>query len=218
MHDRRPRWRIHTLGTLVVAALWLATLSAATPSAGASASRQRVTEAQYNFSFLLPSGWNQVSLQSANLGALLGARKVNPTLQRSLASEAQRDAAKGVLVFALSSTRDRGGSFPNLNIVAIAQTGASTTNQLEAEIQLGLQQGGAKSVATKVVHYSFGTALLGSYYETDRSSSTGKVYGSQVYVAHGSNIFIVTFTSADKSIVTKAEATAIETWHFSSKA
>ena len=51
----------------------MATASVALASGSAGAvTGPRVNEAKYGFSVILPSGWNQVSLNSSDVGALLG--------------------------------------------------------------------------------------------------------------------------------------------------
>jgi hypothetical protein len=193
----------------------LALLSTVPAAAATAASRQRVSNSQYRFTFSLPPGWNQVSLKKANLGTMLGPhRQLTPSFSQSLHSEAASDASKGVLIFASSSSRDAGGSFPSVSVTA-AHGVVASTGQLESGIKEGLAQGGAKSVTAKAVHYPFGTAVVSTYEEPDISAATGKLFGIQVYIEHASTVFIVTITAADKSLRTKSAGALLSTWRFS---
>jgi hypothetical protein len=183
----------------------LAVVATAVPADGVS--KQHVTNTQYGFALVLPSGWNQVSLNASSLGALLGPHaKESATFQQELVSQATTDKSKGVAVFAIAGSRDSGGSFPNLS-VTVEKGVTATTNQLETGFKSGLQQSGAHSVAARAVHRRYGTAVIGTYSQTDQSSATGKIYGAQIYIPHGATLFILTVTSASQSIVTAATAT-----------
>ncbi len=218
MHTRRHPWK--TLGlralTTLMALTVLPAMTVLSAAGAASAStRQPVSNSKYGFRFSLPAGWNQVSLEKRTLGALLGPHhKVSATLGQSLRSEAKSDSAKGVVTLALSSSRDKGGSYPNVDVTPERGVVASTS-QLITGVKEGLTQGGAQSVTAKAVHYPFGTAVVSTYAEVDTSSATGKIFGMQVYIQHASTVFIVTFTSAVMTVTTHAAAVVLPTWRFS---
>jgi hypothetical protein len=189
-------------------------LTLATTVPAAAAGGPRVTNSQYGFTFVLPAGWHQVSLDPSSMGDLLGPHaKVSSSLHQALASEAAAQKTKGVIAFALASRLDQGGSFPNLN-VSLQKGITPTTRQLEAGLKVGLAQAGATSISAKVVRYRYGAAVVGTYAQSDAQSSTGRIYGVQIYIAHGSRLLIMTLTSANQGAVDQAGTTVSSTLHF----
>jgi hypothetical protein len=206
----RLTWRA-AFGATSVLALSFGALAVAVPEASAAA--QKGTIPQYGVTFTLPSGWYEVSLSASNIGTMLGAaRKVNASLHKTLTKDAVADAKKGEVFFGIGTKRDAGGSFPNVNV--IVETGTATLSQLVTAASDGLKSIGAKSLSSKARQYGFGPAAVATYSVADSQVTTGKIYGTQIYAAHGSNVFITTFTSAQKSVESKAAAAMMSSWSF----
>jgi hypothetical protein len=190
----------------LVVALTTSALSAS------AASGNRATNAQYGYTFVLPKGWNEVSLSSSDVGALLGgAAKLNAGLKQALTSQVQSAAAKGLKTFAVRASQESGGFFANINVGVFAGTASNADLGLQVKIQL--TSAGAKSVTTKTVHFPLGSAIEATY--TLALTSSGQtVYGTQVYAGHGGSTYIVTFSAVNKSLETRAATTVMPTWRF----
>jgi hypothetical protein len=189
-------------------------LSLATLPASAAAAN-RVTNAKYGYTIVLPKSWNEVSLNSQDLGAILGdASKISPTFKQDMTAQVQSAAAKGLKTFATSSIPEDGAFFPNVNVGVFP--GSASLGEMDAQVKIQLTAAGAKHVKTKMVHFKFGRAVEGTY-SLAVASSGKNVYGTQVYVSHGGNIYITTFSAIDQAVESKAAATVMPTWRFTKK-
>jgi hypothetical protein len=189
-----------------VAAVVLVVAPAASASPG-----QRVTDAKDGFSLVLPPGWSEVSLNSSDIGAMLGnASKAGLKLNQAAISDAQGAAKQGLKFFAISSAIENGGAFyPNVNVGVYP--GTLSQSLLDAQVKLELTQVGAKQIHTRVVHFPFGSAVEGTY---ALLSTQGTLHGAQIYVSHGGNTYIVTFSAADPGYLTKSVTKVMPTWRF----
>lgn len=201
---------------LVAAALAVAlavvalTLGTTRPASGATGSR--VTDSTDRFSVVLPQGWDQVSLSGSDIGAIVGnAHKAAPGFSQSAISDAQSAAKQGLKFFAVSSAGEYGGSFfANMNVGVYP--GSLSTSLLDAQVKIQLAQTGVKNIKTKTAKFAFGSAIEGTYNIAATGGAT--LYGTQFYAPHAGNIYIVTFTDANRSQGAKSAAAAMGSWRF----
>jgi hypothetical protein len=177
-----------------------------------AASGNRVTNAKYGYTFVLPKGWNEVSLSHSDVGKLLGgAAKLNAGLKQALTSQVQSAAAKGLKTFAVRAVQESGGFFANINVGVFA--GSASNSDIGVQVKGQLISAGANNVTTNGVQFPFGSAVEATY--TLALTSTGQtVYGTQVYASHAGSIYIVTFSAVEQPVETKAATTVMPTWRF----
>jgi hypothetical protein len=164
------------------------------PSAAAGSS---VTEKQYGFSFSLPSHWQQIPLDSRDIGAILKqATKSVPTLANVLDSQVEQAAKQGIKVFAVGPIS--GDAFPNLNIAvessAGSPTGSAFLSAAAPEVKIVLTESGARNLSVSPVKLRFGEALEATYILRAKSS-LHPLEGLQLYIEHGAFVYVITFTS-----------------------
>jgi hypothetical protein len=194
------------LATLVL--VWVAALASGTTPALAAGSA-RTTVPKYGISFVLPKGWNQVSLSPGDIGGLLGnASKVSSSIKSALTAQATQEAKADVKFFAVNP-----GLTANVNVVIIA--GAASLGELDAGAKLGVASFGAKQVKTKTVHFRFGTAVEATYV-VPLNNSAASLHGAQFYTAHGGHTYITTFTAPTNAENATAASTMMPTWKFKS--
>ncbi len=141
-----------------------------------------------------------------DVGALIGsASKVDPTIKASLSAQAESYAKKGLKFFAVGP-----GDEANVNI-GIFDT-ALPIAQLQVQVKLALGSIGGKNIHIKKTHFSFGSAVTGTY--TVPLATGSSVYGTQVYASHGGRTYIVTFSGGKKSVEAAASVSMMRTWQF----
>jgi hypothetical protein len=214
------RTRVPAAAVLVVAlaftaltALTALTLGTTRPASGATSSR--ATDSTDGFSVVLPQGWNQVSLSSNDIGAIVGnAHKAAPGFNQSAISDAQTAAKQGLKFFAVSSASEYSGTFfPNMNVGVYP--GSLSNALLDAQVKIQLAQTGVKNIKTKTVKFAGGSAIQGTYNIAATGGAT--LYGTQFYAPHAGNIYIVTFTDANRSQGAKSAAAAMASWRFTKR-
>jgi hypothetical protein len=197
------------LGGALSAALGLSALVASTP-AGAS-TQHRITVAKSGFSLILPNGWNQVSLNPADIGAVLGKGTAYGNLKSELTSQATSAAAKGLKFFAVSPPGAAGDFVPDINVGIFKGSGSLAS--LDSEIKIIWAQAGAKNLVTKTVHIAPGAAVEGTY-ELVAKSTNAIVWETQVYVPHKGQVYISTFSAGSKPAVELTAAAVMKTFRF----
>ena len=197
----------------LAAAVTTASLATAVP-AGAS-SQHRITVAKSGFSLVLPSGWNQVSLSSSDLGTVLGSAKAYGNLKAELTTQATNAAAKGLKFFAVSAPGAPGDFVPNINVGYFSDSGSLSA--LDGQIKSIWAKAGAKELVTKNVHLVPGKAVEGTY-ELVAASSGTTVWETQVYVPHNQLVYIATFSAGSKLAVELTAAAVMKTFHFTAAA
>jgi hypothetical protein len=174
--------------------------------AGAS-SGVRTHDTKDGISFVLPTGWAQVSLNGSDIGALLGsASKVDASLQKVLTAQAKSAVEKGLKFFAVSP-----GAKANVNIDITS--GSPSVSKLDVESKLGITSAGGKHVKAKKVRYRFATAIEVTY-TLPISGSATPVNGTQFYFVHGKHMYITTFSADLKSMESAAATAMMPTWQF----
>ena len=204
----RRELRLGRLGS--VAAFGASLLMCANVFVGsvAVAASTRTNVAKYGISFDLPKDWTQVSLTPGDIGALLGnASKVNASVKSFLTTQATAVAKKGLKFFAVGP-----GGHASVNIGIFS--GTEPLAGLDATAKLGVSSLGAAQVRTKVVHFTFGSAIEVTY-SLSVSGSTAPVYGTQFYASHKNKTYITTFSSQDGAEENAAASTMMPTWRFS---
>jgi hypothetical protein len=200
---RRGRTRaLVVAGSCVTASL----LAVSTAPAGAAAG-SRTDDVKDGMSFILPTGWAQVSLDSSDIGALIGtASKASADLKSALSAQAKSFAEKGIKFFAVSP-----GATANVNVGIYDAT--APLSELDVQTKLGLTSIGATNLHTKEAHFRFGWSIEATYMVVITSAST-PVYGTQFYASHGGRTFITTFSSQVKSLESRAASAMMPTWRF----
>jgi len=193
----------------VTALGWAATSS--------SAAGPRVAEAQYGFSFSLPTGWHQVPLDGSDVSTLISqAAKHVPGLENALSNQVQQATAQGVKVFAVGPSA--GTTVPTLNIQVQSSAGVPTGIEFvkEAELQgkLALAQIGAKQIQASAPRLPLGQVVEMSYVLPLTGSSVASVSGEQIYIAHKAHFYILTFTSSKISDDRSAVRVVANSWRW----
>jgi hypothetical protein len=181
-------------------------------ASASAAPGQRVTDAKDGFSVVLPPGWAQVSLNSGDLGAILGsAGKDGLKLNSSLMSQIQSQAGTHIKFFAVSSALEDGGAFdPNMNVVVYP--GTESLSLLSAQTKIGFASAGAKGVTTRRIHLARGPALLTTYWIPSTQGTA--VYGTQVDSTHHGKTYIVSFSDETPSGSRRSESTMMSSWTY----
>lgn len=201
------RTRFVTLGVVALVLAWLAALASGMTTAALAAGSARTDVPKYGISFVLPKGWNQVSLSPGDIGGLLGnASKVSSSIKSALTAQATKEAKADVKFFAVNS-----GLTANVNVVIIA--GGATLDELDAGAKLGVASFGAKQVKTRTVHFRFGAAIEATYV-VPLNNSAPSLHGAQFYAAHGGHTYITTFTAPTSAQNAAAASTVMPSWEF----
>jgi hypothetical protein len=184
------------LGTTSIA--WAGPSGATTRSVPAA---NTVNESQYGFSFSLPSKWKAIPLTGTDAGALLNAAKsADPSLANVVDSQLIQAAKQGLKVYAVGPVS--GTSFPNLNIGVEPSSGSPTgqafLSAMDAEVKIDLSEAGVQDLKTSDTRLPLGNALQVSY-RLPLNASLIDV-GEQLYFEHGSQLYVVTFSSLSLSL------------------
>lgn len=164
------------------------------PSASAGSS---VTEKQYGFSFSLPSRWDEIPLDSRDIGAILkSATNSDPSLANVLDAQVEQAAKQGIKVFAVGPIDE--GSFPNLNVAvessSTSPTGSAFLSAAAAEVKIVLTESGASHLSVNPVRLAVGK-VLEAMYQLQFKGSKLALEGLQLYIEHRAFVYVVTFSS-----------------------
>jgi len=203
------RTRYVTLGLVALVLAWVAALASGVTADALAASAPRTTVPKYGISFVLPKGWNQVSLTPGDIGGLLGnASKVSSSINSALTAQATTEAKADVKFFAVDP-----GLTANVNVIIVG--GGASLEELDAGAKLGDASFGAKQIKTKTVRFRFGAAIE-STYTVPLNNSTKSLHGAQFYAAHGGHTYVTTFTAPTSAQNAKAASVMMPTWKFKS--
>jgi len=100
-----------------------------------------------------------------------------------------------------------GGTLPNLNVLVQPPqglpSGAAFLSQAKPLLKSSLQSAGFKQVTISIVHLPLGAAVEGRY-----SLPSSSVAVTQLYISHGSRLYIVTISP------TSVAAEIENSWHW----
>jgi hypothetical protein len=201
-----PSVRVRRLSTAGIIAAALFTMAGFIPPAFAASS---VTEKQYGFSFSLPSRWQQIPLDSRDIGTILkAATKDDPGLANVLDSQVEQAAKQGIKVFAVGPLT--GAAFPNLNVAVESSSGSPTGSAFltaaAAEVKIVLTESGAQHLSVHTVRFAVGEVLEATY-QLRLKTSKQPLEGLQLYIEHGAYVYVVTASSLsakeDQSVITE---------------
>jgi hypothetical protein len=184
----------------------------------AAAGASTVSEAQYGFTFSLPSNWTQIPLDSKDIGAIIGAAaKGDPALENVLDQQAVAATKKGLKVFAVGPIS--GGFFPNLNVGVTSATGMPTgsafVNLMMAEVKITLTEAGATHVSTAPAHLPLGPAVQAGYQlKLAVTTHPVLVHGLQFYVEHGARLYVLTFSGTTPAEYQPVAHDVVTSWHW----
>jgi hypothetical protein len=186
------------LGTTSVA--WAGPISATTKSVPVA---NTVNESQYGFSFSLPSTWKAIPLSGSDAAALLAAGKsIDPSLANVLDSQLTQAVKQGLKVYAVGPVS--GAFFPNLNIGIEPSSGAPTGQEflsaMDAEVKVVLTEAGMRDLKTSDVRLPIGNALQATFKLPVKTTSSVTDIGVQLYLEHGPNVYVITFSSLSMSL------------------
>jgi hypothetical protein len=186
------------LGTTSV--VWAGPTAAATKSVPAL---NTVDESQYGFSFSLPSKWKAIPLSGTDAAALLNAAtSIDPALANVLDSQLIQAVKQGLKVYAVGPVS--GTSFPNLNIGIESSSGSPTgqafLSAMDAEVKIALTEAGVQDLKTSDVRLPMGNALQVTYGLPLKTTRSVIDVGVQLYLEHGPNLYVVTFSSPSMSV------------------
>jgi len=203
------RKRYATLGLVALVLAWVAAIASGMTTAALAAGTARINVPKSGISFVLPKGWNQVSLSPGDIGGLLGnASKVSSSIKSALTAQATKEAKADVKFFAVNP-----GLSANVNVVIIS--GGASLDQLDAGAKLGVASFGAKQVRTRTVHFRSGAAVEVTYVVPLNNAATS-LHGEQFYASHGGHTYITTFTAPTSAQNATAASTMMPTWKFKS--
>ena len=193
------QWAIALTGSAIVAVASTGVSSASTPTT-------RVVEARYGFSLSLPAGWQQVQLTKAGVNKMVQRlEKLDPKMSALVGSQSEQATIRRLQLYAIGPPQ--GSTLPNINVLVQSPpdlpSGASFLSQAEPLMKSELQSAGFKQVMTSIVHLPLGSAVEGQYSVPGVSDVI-----TQLYISHGSRLYIVTFSSA--SVAAQIE----NTWHW----
>jgi len=187
-------------------------------ASSAPAGAATVSEAQYGFTFSLPSNWTQIPLNAKDIGAIIGAAaKGDPALENVLDQQAVAATKKGLKVFAVGPIS--GGFFPNLNVGVTsamgAPTGSAFVSLMMAEVKITLTEAGATHVDAAPAHLPLGPAVQAGYQlKLSVTAHPVLVHGLQFYVEHGSRLYVITFSGTTPAEYQPAAHEVVTSWHW----
>jgi hypothetical protein len=200
------------LGTTSV--VWAGSAAATTRSVPAT---NTVNESQYGFSFSMPPNWTAVPLSSTDTGALLNvAKSIDPSLSNVLDSQLTQAAKQGIKVYAVGPVS--GAFFPSLNIGIESSSGSPTgqafLSAVDAEVKIELTAAGMQDLKTSDVQLPMGNALQVMYKLPLKTTHIVTDVGVQLYLEHGSHIYVVTVSSLSSSLDQSVAHVVENSWHW----
>jgi hypothetical protein len=114
-----------------------------------------------------------------------------PKVAAQISSPGQQAAFRRMKLYAVGPPQSSG--LPNINVIVDSSqglpSGAAFLSQGEPAMKSELQSAGLTNVTTSIVHLPLGSAIQARY-----SVPSSSVVASELFISHGSHIYIVAFT------------------------
>jgi hypothetical protein len=174
----------------------LALLMVVASAAPSGAAGTRLNESRYGFTLTLPPGWVAPPLSGKALTTYLNrAKQLDPKLAPSIKSEIQQARDGEVKLLAFGPYSSTAPVNTNINVISGNQT--LPLAQLKETALEELSQFDHVTVTTSTFP-QLGTVVDAHYDAVVKGGKT--VYGHQAYITHQGSTYVVTLTSASKSV------------------